>query len=106
VWDRADTVVWPDVARSRAMRRVVARTIRRAITREKLWNGNVEPLRNFFDPRPTHNIIMWTWTRHGPTRDKLERMTVDPRWAHFEVVRLGDGDEEAFLESLGVEGAR
>ena len=70
VWDRADTVVWLDVPRSEAMRNVVSRTVRRAATREELWNGNVEPWSNFFDPRPRKNIVTWTWSRFYPTREK------------------------------------
>ena len=46
VWPRADTVVFLDVDRSVVMRRVVARTLRRVVRREELWNGNREPWRN------------------------------------------------------------
>jgi adenylate kinase family enzyme len=35
VWDRADTVVWLDLGRWLVMRRVVLRTVRRAVTRER-----------------------------------------------------------------------
>ncbi len=101
VWERADTVVWLDVSRAEAMRRVIARTVRRARTREVLWNGNVEPWNNFFDPRPTRNIIMWTWTRHPQTRAKLERMTADPQWSHLAVHRLhSQADVDVFLSGL------
>ena len=36
VWTRADTVVWLDLPRSQVMRQVVARTVRRVVTREEL----------------------------------------------------------------------
>ena len=101
VWARADTVVWLDVSRAEAMRRVISRTIRRAATREELWNGNVEPWNNFFDPRPERNIIVWTWSRHGHTRDKLERMTSAEEWSHLNVIRLAGEDEVGgFLAGL------
>ena len=101
VWDRADTVVWLDVPRSEAMRNVVSRTVRRAATREELWNGNVEPWSNFFDPRPRKNIVTWTWSRFYPTREKYEARTRDPRWAHLDVIRLKSGAEaERFVGSL------
>src|SRR4051794_13399658 len=38
VWARADTVAWLDYPRSLVLRRVVTRTVRRAATREELWN--------------------------------------------------------------------
>lgn len=101
VWPRADTVVWLDLSRSEAMRRVIRRTIRRAATREELWNGNREPLNNFFDPRPEMNIITWTWTRFRSTREKYEQKSIDPRWSHLDFVRLKTPEEvNAFLEKL------
>ena len=80
VWERADTVVWLDVARSEVMRRVIVRTVRRAMTREELWNGNREPLNNFFDPRPEKNIIMWTWTRFRHEGGRRHRTVVVLNW--------------------------
>jgi len=44
VWTRADIVVWFDLPRRTVMRQVVTRTLRRAITRAELWNGNREPV--------------------------------------------------------------
>jgi adenylate kinase family enzyme len=72
VWERADTVVWLDLTRSEALRRVTARTLRRTITREELWNGNREPWFAFLDPRPERNMILWTWTRYRHTKEKYE----------------------------------
>ena len=49
VWARADTVVWLDLPRRTVMRQVIWRTLRRAVTRQELWNGNREPLRQLPD---------------------------------------------------------
>ena len=57
VWARADTVVWLDPPRLTVMRRVIGRTVRRAVTRQELWNGNREPLINFFSLVPEKSII-------------------------------------------------
>lgn len=97
VWPEADTIVWLDLPRSTVMRRVIARTIRRAATRETLWNGNREPWSNFFDPRPEKNIIVWAWTRHGPVRERYSRMSADGTWAHARVERL---DNQAQVEAF------
>ena len=40
VLERADTVVWLDLPRGVWLPRLVLRTLRRALTREELWNGN------------------------------------------------------------------
>jgi hypothetical protein len=63
VWDRADAVVWLDLPRRLVMRRVILRTLRRAVTREALWNGNREPMTNFSRLDPKVDIIRWTWVR-------------------------------------------
>lgn len=101
VWDRADTVVWLDPPRRVAVRRVAGRTLRRAFTREELWNGNREGWFAFLDPRPEHNMILWSLTRHGHTLRKYVTRTADPRWSDLEVIRLADAAAvEAFVRSL------
>src|SRR5688500_4629523 len=46
VLEGADTVVWLDLPRRVWLPRLVARTVRRVLTGEELWNGNHESLRN------------------------------------------------------------
>jgi adenylate kinase family enzyme len=72
VWPRADTIVWLDLPRRTAMYRVVRRTFGRVFTREKLWGSVREPFTNLYSLDPNRNIMVWTWTRHSETRDKLE----------------------------------
>jgi len=93
VWPRADTIVWVDLPRRTTTWRVVRRTIRRAITREELWNGNREPLTNFYSLDPEKNVILWSWTRHRATREKYEARLADGTWAHAEVIRLRSPDD-------------
>src|SRR3546814_4713935 len=61
----ADTIVWLDLPRPLIMRRVAGRTLRRAITREELWNGNREPLAGLVRWHPERNIIRWAWVQHS-----------------------------------------
>jgi adenylate kinase family enzyme len=56
---RADTVVSLEVPRHTVMRQVIWRTARRIATREKLWNGNRERLRNVFSLDKEKSIIVW-----------------------------------------------
>ncbi|MDI6942858.1 AAA family ATPase [Microbacterium barkeri] len=63
---RAQAVVWIDLPTRVTMARVIRRTIRRRIRRERLWRaGNVEPpiLSALVDP---DHIVRWAWR----TRDK------------------------------------
>ena len=57
VWDRADTVVWFDLPYATVMVRTIRRTVRRSVTRQELWNGNREPLRNFLTWEPEESVI-------------------------------------------------
>lgn len=43
VWPRAEAVIWLDYPFLPVFWRLLTRTLRRAITREVLWNGNIEP---------------------------------------------------------------
>jgi adenylate kinase family enzyme len=101
VWKRADTVVWLDLPRRTVMRRVIARTLRRAVTRQKLWNGNREPLSNLMSLDPEKSIIVWAWIKHDElARRYLDAMT-DPTWQNITFVRLqSPAEARRWLESI------
>jgi len=91
VWDRADTVVWLDPPRHRAMRRLIWRTLRRMATGAELWNGNRERWRYLFQRE--ESIILYAWTSHHRTREKFARLQADPAHAHLTFIRLRDPAE-------------
>ncbi len=67
---RAEVVVWLDLPTRVTMRQVVARTLRRSVRREVLWNGNVEPpLWRTWYRAPEENIVRWAWTTRHKYRD-------------------------------------
>lgn len=102
VWARADTVVVLDLDKSVVMRRVVARTLRRLVRREELWNGNREPWRNLYAWDPERNIIRWAWTRHELYRRRFAQAAQDPKHAHLDFVTLRTPAEvDAFLAAAG-----
>jgi adenylate kinase family enzyme len=88
VWARADTVVWLDLPRRTVMRQIVWRTLRRAVTREELWNGNREPLRNFLTWAPEESVISWAWHNHAKYRDRYGAAAADPANGDLTFVRL------------------
>ncbi len=83
---RADLLVWLDVPFFTAtLPQVVTRTMTRRLTRQRLWNGNLEgPLRTFFTD-PEH-IVRWAWS----TRHVYQGLVSDAAAQHPEltVVRL------------------
>ncbi|MGE5286656.1 MAG: adenylate kinase, partial [Micromonosporaceae bacterium] len=88
VWARADTVVWLDFPRRTVMRRVVWRTLRRAVTRAELWNGNRERWRNLFTWDPDESVIAWSWKKFGTYRHRYASAAHDPANAHLSFIRI------------------
>ncbi len=62
---RADTVVWLRMSRALVMYQVLARTARRMLSRQPLWNNNRESLRNVLSVDPERSIVAWAWLMHG-----------------------------------------
>ncbi len=85
LWERADTVVWLDLPRATTLRRAITRTVRRAVLRTHLWNGNRERVRTVL--RATHPI-RWTWRTFHANREKYEAMWVSPEFAQLTKYRL------------------
>ena len=103
VWERADTVVWFDLPYALVMARIVRRTVRRAVTRQELWNGNREPWSNLYSFDPKKSIIAWAATRHGVYRRRYGEAEHDPRWAGLRFVRLrSQRAADAFLAEVTV----
>lgn len=101
IWPSADTVVVLDLPKRTVMRRVVGRTVRRVLSREELWNGNREPLRNLYAWDPHRNIIRWAWVRHDVYRDRYRRAAGDPTWEHLDfVVLTSPGEMDEFVATV------
>lgn len=98
----ADTIVWLDIPRWLVTWRVLKRSIRRAATREELWNGNRERWRNFIKRDPEENIILWAWTHHRVHTQRYTTFAEGNFWAHADVHRLTSPKQvECFLVSAG-----
>jgi hypothetical protein len=84
------------------MRRLILRTLRRALRRQQLWNGNREPLSNFYRWDPQKNVIRWAWVKHAEYAERYGAAMEDPGNTHLQFVRLTSPQEvDAFLAGLG-----
>nr|BFF06909.1 hypothetical protein GCM10023233_18780 [Brevibacterium otitidis] len=88
IWDRADTVVWVNPSRVRSTWRVIRRTIRRARSREELWNGNRESWSGLFFWRGEESIVWWAWHAHPVRQSRYEAAMNNPKNAHLTFHRL------------------
>jgi adenylate kinase family enzyme len=102
VWQRADTVVWLDLARALVMRRIISRSLARVVLRRRLWNGNRERWRNVVSRDPAISIVAWAWTQHDAYKEVYGAAMTDPESAHLRFVRLQSPKEvKAFLSRAG-----
>ena len=101
IWGRADTVIWLDLPRMTTMWRLTSRSIRRAITKEELWNGNTEEWSNFFSTDADRNIFIWTWQRYGSTAKRYREAMSESASDSFEWIHLRSQKEiNDFVEGL------
>jgi adenylate kinase family enzyme len=82
---RCDTVVWLDFPRWRVMASVVPRTLKRAITRERLWNGNIEGWQRLFS---RENSITFSWKYYPRFQREYRALFANPAHAHRILIRF------------------
>jgi len=74
---RADLLVWLDLPFATVtLPRVVARTLRRRLGRQRLWNGNIEPPLHTFFTDPEH-IVRWSISTRGTPRRRISALVLD-----------------------------
>lgn len=78
VLPRADTVIWLDYPRRFVMRRLLARTIRRAWNKEPIFHDNTESWRMSFASKDS--ILLYAWQSHPRIRQQYEALwpTIGP----------------------------
>ena len=101
--ERADLAVWLDLPRRVARLRLLRRTVRRRLRRERLWNGNVEPPL-WTVLRDRDHILRWEMRTHGTWK---KRMPVVAAEYDLTVVRITHPrDLERWLEGPAAAVAR
>lgn len=85
VWGRADFLVWLDYPLRVILPRLINRTLRRAVTREELWNGNRERLTGLF---ARDSLILFALKTHHRRRRDYPAALASPAFSHLEVTRL------------------
>jgi adenylate kinase family enzyme len=86
-WRRATHLIWLDYERPVIMRRVILRSIHRAVSGRELWpgTGNRESWLNWF--KPSHPI-RWAWRTWAHWRRYTGALLADPGYAHLRVLHL------------------
>lgn len=84
----ADTVVWLDLPRRVVTWRLLKRSLRRSVTRETVWGGNRERLRDLLSRSPDKNVLLWSWHHHDDYRTLYGTYADGEFWSHATVVHL------------------
>ncbi len=85
---RATHLIWLDYQRPVVMRRVIWRSLVRALDRKELWpgTGNRERFAQWFTDKD--HPIRWAWRTHHARRATYEALLRDPASAHLIVLQL------------------
>ncbi|MGH2521203.1 MAG: adenylate kinase [Anaerolineales bacterium] len=86
IWGRATGLIWLDYSLPLTLWRLTLRTWRRLLTREELWNGNRERLRDFFFSR--ESLYLWALKSYPKQRREYPAALQRPEHAHLAVERL------------------
>ncbi len=98
VWGRADTVLWLDYPFLGTFLRLLWRTLRRVVLRERLWNDNRESLTLILSK---DSLLLWAITSHKRRNKEYTRLMGDPEYAHILFLRHRSPREtDEWLKSL------
>jgi adenylate kinase family enzyme len=88
IWPKAQAVIWLDYPFHIVFWRMLTRTIRRAVTREELWNGNRENFWGHLKFWSDDSLFNWLfktyWRRKRETPDLLNL----PEHRHLELIHF------------------
>src|SRR6266540_2542235 len=86
IWPRAQLIVWLDYRLPVIFWRLFRRSLRRSLSREELWNGNRERLRDQFFSRDS--LFLWVLQSYRRHRAEYPALLGRPEHAHLKLVRL------------------
>lgn len=86
IWARADTLIWLDYPFAITFGRLLRRTLRRVITRERLWSDNRETWRNSFASRDS--VLVFAIQSHRRRGREFAAWLAKPDCAHLRVLRF------------------
>jgi adenylate kinase family enzyme len=97
VSERRNIVIWIDLSLPRILFRFLKRSLKRAWSKELLWGGCRETLRNSLFQRDS--LLFWILKHHKPARDRYFELLESPP-AGVQVIRLRSPKEvRQFLEN-------
>ena len=94
---QAHHVIWFNLPRRVVIYRLFKRTLLRGITRQALWNGNREDIRNLFSSNPEKNVVLWSWANH---RDYQKMYSAEKKKSTENQIWLEISDAQSYQAAL------
>ncbi len=99
LWPRATHIVWLNFSRGIVFSRILWRTVKRSVLRQRLWHGNRESIRKSFLSR--ESILLWSLSTYAKNRVKYAKLRQEPEFAHLSWVELSNPKQaEDFIARL------
>lgn len=101
-WTKADTLIWLDYPFYIIFGRALFRTIRRAVIRERLWNGNRESIRRSFLSR--ESILVWVLQTYHRRKKEYPELLSLPEYSHLKVLHFRNPKQaETYIKGLAAQ---
>lgn len=99
IWRQANTIVWLDYPLSFVFRNLWSRSIRRLLTKEKLWNENRESWRGLFFSK--ESLFLFSIKSHINHRRIFPELLASPKYTHLVKFHFVKPEQtQAWLEQL------
>lgn len=86
IWSQAETIIWLNYAFPIVMSRALRRTFKRVVTREALYNGNRENVRQTIFSRDS--ILLWVVRTFGKNRRRYTDLMAQQAYPHLNWIEL------------------
>ena len=102
VWPRATAIVWLNLPLPIVIGRALVRCVRRSLTSQEIYSGNVESFRRSFLSRDS--ILLWIVTSFHQRRRELSSLAASPQYRALKFYQLRSSAEVAsFLNGMSAE---
>ena len=101
VWARAQAVIWLDYPFPIVFWRLLTRTIRRAVTREELWNGNRETFWEHLKLWSEDSLFHWLFKTYWRRKREIPRLLEMREYKHLKAFHFKHPREaEEWINSI------
>ena len=101
IWKRAEAIIWLDYSFPTIFWRLTTRTIRRAVTREELWNGNREKFWWHLKLWSDESLFKWLFKTYWRRKREYPQLFALPEHSHLQIIHFKNvEDTQNWLEKL------